>query len=106
VFTPEELLTAVTIYWVTRTFGTSVRWYLEAARDRWRPSHDRSPLVEASAGVTILTAGMPPGSSFESLNDAFDVRFTNFHERGGHFAPAENPNALIEDLRSAFRSLR
>jgi crotonobetainyl-CoA:carnitine CoA-transferase CaiB-like acyl-CoA transferase len=64
VFTPEELLTAVTIYWVTRTFGTSVRWYLEAARDRWRPYHDRSPLVEASAGVTIFTAGMPPGSSF------------------------------------------
>jgi hypothetical protein len=28
------------------------------------------------------------------------------HERGGHFAAAETPELVIEDIRSTFRKLR
>ena len=105
-FTKDELLTSFTLFWATQTIGTSARWYLEAARHRWTPSHDRTPLIEAPTGITVMTADMPPGSTFEWLPSVFNLQFTNFHDRGGHFVPMENPEALIADLRATFRPLR
>jgi hypothetical protein len=28
------------------------------------------------------------------------------HQSGGHFAPMEEPDALVEDIRAFFRTLR
>ena len=35
-----------------------------------------------------------------------DLRAWNIHDRGGHFAPAEQPDAVADDLRAFFRDLR
>jgi hypothetical protein len=35
-----------------------------------------------------------------------NLRAWNIHDRGGHFAPAEQPEAVVSDLRSFFRPLR
>ncbi len=34
-FTKDELLTNITIYWLTQTIGSSVRMYYENQRNNW-----------------------------------------------------------------------
>ena len=53
-FTKDELLTTMTIYWVTQSFGTSARYYYEALHNPWQPSHERTPVVEAPTGVSVF----------------------------------------------------
>ena len=36
----------------------------------------------------------------------FNSIFLKAHEKGGHFAPFESPNAIIADIRETFRTLR
>jgi len=38
--------------------------------------------------------------------DWFNCVFLGGHEHGGHFAPWENPAAVVHDIRATFRALR
>ena len=48
---------------------------------------------------------MAPGDM--SWSESYFHRvFFRVHERGGHFAPAEEPAGLVADLRDMFRAYR
>jgi microsomal epoxide hydrolase len=109
------LLTTAMLFWVTESFATSVRIYREAALRPWRPSHDRTPRVEAPTGITFLGGenfpGMTPENRLEIFRSSkqagdYNLHFVNSHARGGHFGYVENPEACIADIRSTFRALR
>jgi len=104
-FDRDFLLTTAMLYWLTDSFVTSARFYAEAARNLWQPSHSRSPMVEAATGISHFshdgTVGL--GAGMESM---FNLVFQQTHESGGHFAPAEAPEAIVSDLREMFRPLR
>ena len=104
-FTRDALLTSATLYWATQSFGSTVRYYAEAARHPWQPSHNRSPLVEAPSGVSLFR-----GDGAALFGDAmvanYNVHLLREHASGGHFAPAEAPAAVIADIRDTFRALR
>jgi hypothetical protein len=104
-FSKDDLLTHTSLYWLTDSFTTSVRYYHEAAAHPWSPSHRRSPAVQAPVGFTLFPrdAPVPPE---EYLRQAYNLRFHRIREQGGHFAAAEQPDAIIEDLREMFRPLR
>lgn len=111
VFTKDELLTHATIYWVTNTIESSVRYYANANRYPWTASHDRSPSIEARTGITFVGFENPPGvsteqriSSFLSSDRAAWYNHDNItvHERGGHFIPWEIPEEWVQDLRRTF----
>lgn len=116
VFPREHLLATATLYWVTQSFGSSARLYAEAIRHPWSPAHDRSPRIEAPAGITFLGGENPPGVTSPEQRIAifrnspaaanYDLRFVNAHPTGGHFAHYENPQACIDDIRATFRTLR
>jgi pimeloyl-ACP methyl ester carboxylesterase len=103
VFTLDELLTNIMIYWVSGTIGSSVRLYCEALRDGWRlPFAER---IEVPTGFARLPGEIskPPR---EWVERAYRLeRWTEF-ESGGHFAALEQPVALVADVRDFFRSLR
>jgi pimeloyl-ACP methyl ester carboxylesterase len=104
-FTKDELLTTVVLYWVTRSFNTSARYYYEAARNPWRPAHDRWPVVEAPTGVAFFpkeNLKMPR----QWANRYYNLQRWSKMPSGGHFAPMEEPEALVADIRSFFRELR
>ena len=105
-FTKDELLTTVMIYWVTQTFWSSVRFYAEASRKPWIPSHDRVPGIQAPTGVSIFLPDRPPGVGTDAIRTAPHVSFFNEHASGGHFAAAEEPDIVVADIRSTFRALR
>lgn len=104
VFTRDFLLTTTSIYWFTETFGTSARLYAEAANHPWKPAHGGRPLVNVPTGLTYMAHDVASRSS--EAEAQFDVRYRKEHPLGGHFAPAEQPQAVIEDIRATFGPLR
>jgi pimeloyl-ACP methyl ester carboxylesterase len=104
-FSKDDLLTTICLYWFTRSFGSSARFYYEAAHNPWRPSHDRTPVVEAPTGLAVFphdVLRMPRAWTERYCNIA---RYTVM-PRGGHFAPMEQPQLLVDDIRAFFRPLR
>lgn len=103
-FSKDHLLTTTMLYWLTNSFVTSVRYYAEAAHNPWRPSHDRTPIVEAPTGATYL--GGDIGGLLGPVETEFNMHYSRVHASGGHFAPKEEPQAVIDDIRATFKELR
>lgn len=108
-FSKDDLLTSVMMYWVNNAFGSSARFYYELAHAQpFEPSHDRTPRIEAPTGVSLFEpdlVGVPQPARELALKDA-NVIAAYPHARGGHFAPAEEPGLVVDDLRATFRLLR
>lgn len=104
-FSRDFLLTSTMIYWLTESFSTSARFYAEAVDHPWQPTHDGQPVVSAPSGITFFDHDMTSQSRFW-VEDYYNLVFTNSRDRGGHFAAAESPAAVVEDIRATFRSLR
>lgn len=103
-FSKDELATTATLYWATESFGTSARYYYECIHNPWRPSHDRSPVVEAPTGFGVFEDVVRlPRKWAESYTNL--KRWTRM-PKGGHFAPMEEPELLVDDVRAFFRPLR
>jgi len=104
-FTKDDLCTTMTLYWATQSFNTSARYYYEAAHNPWRPSHDRTPVVEAPTGAAVFLKEvmLMPRRWAERY---YNLKRWTVMPSGGHFAPMEEPQALIDDIRAFFRPLR
>ena len=102
-FSKDQLLTHITIYWVTQTIESSIRLYYESAHS--------SPLVEWGEKINVPTAfaSFPVEISYppeEWLRKFFDLRRFTKMPSGGHFSATEEPLKLVEDIRDSFRFLR
>ena len=101
----EVLLTVLTTFWVTGTIGPSMRDYLD---NRFRNSPigpgERVAVPTALAVFDHMHAyeGTPPREWVERL---FDLRRYTRMPRGGHFAAAEVPELVAEDIRAFFSEL-
>ncbi|NQZ98162.1 MAG: epoxide hydrolase [Myxococcales bacterium] len=104
-FSRDDLLTLVSLYWLTETIGSSLRFYYENAHVPWTPAHDRQPIVEVPTAFAVFPEDvlLLPRSIAERRTNL--QRWTVM-KSGGHFAPAEEPAALVDDLRSFLRPLR
>jgi pimeloyl-ACP methyl ester carboxylesterase len=100
-FTKDDLLTTVSIYWLTGTVGTSLRFYWKNAQHPWQPIHDRQPPVEAPAAFAVFPKDvlLVP---LEVARRYANVQRWTVMPRGGHFAAAEQPELLVDDLRAFF----
>ena len=102
VFTKDELLTNVMIYWVTQTINASTRLYYETYHQ-----HDDAfaGRAEVPTGVAVFLDELPipPRSLAERL---YAIQRWTQMKAGGHFAALEQPQALVEDIRAFFRPLR
>jgi microsomal epoxide hydrolase len=99
----DELLTNLTVYWVTNTINSSVRLYCESQRSgRFGPVGARVDVPTGAAVFPkeILKAPRPWAER------AYDLRRYTRFDRGGHFAALEEPDLLVEDVRAFFRELR
>jgi pimeloyl-ACP methyl ester carboxylesterase len=104
-FTKDDLCTTMTLYWITQSYGTSARYYYEAAHNLWRPAHSRHPVVEAPTGVAVFLKEvmLMPRKWAERY---YNLKRWTVMPSGGHFAPMEEPERLVEDIRAFFRELR
>ncbi|HKQ41639.1 MAG TPA: alpha/beta hydrolase, partial [Pseudonocardia sp.] len=101
-FTPDEILTNVTIYWLTATIGSSMRMYRANAAI---PPAQLARHVEVPSGFAIFQGDVvrPPRAWLERTANV--VRVTE-PARGGHFAAFEEPERYAQELREFFRPFR
>lgn len=102
VFSKDELLINITIYWATGTIASSFRPY-------WDFRHNPNALpwipVRVPCGIAIFPKdiGTPPR---EFAERAYNVQQWTEMPRGGHFPGLEQPGLLAEDIRTFFRRVR
>jgi pimeloyl-ACP methyl ester carboxylesterase len=101
-FTRDQMLTNVTLYWVTETVTSSTRIYYES---RHTPATRPVRYVEVPTAVAVFPKEIyfTPRRWAEARYNI--VRWTMM-PRGGHFAALEEPELLVEDVRAFFRDLR
>ncbi|GGP07201.1 epoxide hydrolase [Nonomuraea glycinis] len=95
----DQLLTNVTVYWLTGTAGSAARLYKDGAMDWSQPlGPSRVP-----TGVAVF----PGDAGIRRVAEQNDnvVHWSEF-DRGGHFAAMEAPDLLVTDIRAFFRPLR
>ena len=98
----DDILTDVTIYWVTGSVNASFWPYYDRMHRGW-------PLPEGKIDVPTGYAEFPheilhPPRAWAER--AFDLRRWTRMPRGGHFAALEAPDLLADDIRAFFRPLR
>jgi len=103
VYTKDELLTNITIYWVTQTIGSSVRIYYESLRDPLTLGPGQRIEVPTAVACFPKDISYPPRQWGERV---LDIRQWTKMPDGGHFAALEKPDLLVEDIRAHFRTLR
>jgi microsomal epoxide hydrolase len=99
-FTKDDLLTNVTIYWLTNTATSSARIYYES---RVAPPNPRRVEVPTACALFPKEITTPPRRWVEARYNL--TRWTEM-PRGGHFAALEEPELLVDDVRAFFRGLR
>lgn len=101
-FTRDEVLTNVTLYWLTGTIGSSMRMY---AANAAIPAAQRARRVEVPSGFSLFPGDVvrPPRAWLERTANVVSVTEP---ARGGHFAPFEEPELYAQELRAFFRPYR
>jgi pimeloyl-ACP methyl ester carboxylesterase len=121
VYTKDDLLTNVMLYWVTNTGPSSIRMYYEARHPDGRllPVFTEGLLpplpagkVSAPTGCALFTRQFDNGLSAgpADLAAARRVAETRYNvvrferlPRGGHFAALEQPDLWVDELRAFLR---
>ena len=100
-FTKDELLTNITVYWVTATAGSAGRIFRESRSD----PDTTGRRVEVPTGFAVFPRNvtLAPRRWVEARYNV--TRWTEM-PRGGHFAALEEPELFINDLRAFFQDHR
>ena len=100
-FTKDELLTNITIYWVTESGPSSVRIYFENRIDAGLGGRVEVPFACArfprEMFAIVPTKWIEAQYNLQQLTDM---------PSGGHFAALEEPQLLVDDVRKFFRGRR
>jgi len=103
VFTRDELLTNVMIYWVTETLNSSTRLYYETREQPLQLSPVNRVEPPVAMAVFPKEIPIPPRALAEQ---GYNIQRWTLMPRGGHFAAMEQPGLLAQDIREFFRPLR
>jgi pimeloyl-ACP methyl ester carboxylesterase len=101
IFTKDELLTNITLYWVTQTAASSARIYYE--------SRHAAPAAPRRIEAPTACADFPKEiiwSPRRWLEARYNITRWTVMPRGGHFAAFEQPDLLVDDVRAFFRTVR
>lgn len=102
IFTKDELLTNLSIYWFTQTAASSARIYYESR-------HPTTPPVPGRIAAPMACADFPREiiwSPRSWLEGRYNIQRWTPMPGGGHFAALEQPQLLVEDVRAFFRTVR
>ena len=93
---PEQVLTQVSLYWLTNTSATAVRYHYAEAHPPAETvvSHGR-------LGVAVFADDFKTIRPLAERDNAGIVHWSEF-DRGGHFAALEVPEDVVADLRIFF----
>ena len=94
-FTKDELLSNITLYWLTQTIDSSIRLYYENSRV---PLHfQKGEFIHVPVGIARfpLEEPFPPRRLIER---SYNIQHWTEMPAGGHFAAIEQPELLAKDI--------
>jgi pimeloyl-ACP methyl ester carboxylesterase len=106
VFTKDELITNIMLYWITNSIGSSIRLYYETLAVM--PNTDKETLKLMQTQVNIPTAiAMFPHEIYQLPRVLCKRTYVNLqryvrYKSGGHFAPIECPDVFARDIIDFF----
>ena len=102
IFTRDELLDNVMLYWVTASAASSARLYWESFGPKRRTAHT----VKVPTGVAVFPKEIV--TPVRKWMEAGYVNITHWSEMptGGHFAAFEQPELFVREVRDYFRKIR
>jgi len=99
--TRDDILDNITLYWLTNTAVSSARLYRESKLAFFAPKG-----VPLPTGVSAFRDEIYQAPESWTRKAYPHLVFYKSHPTGTHFAAWEQPQALVEDLRATFRSVR
>jgi pimeloyl-ACP methyl ester carboxylesterase len=99
--TRDDILDNITFYWLTNTGVSSARLYWENKLAFFAPKGVAIPAV-----VSVFPDDICPAPRSWAEKAYPKLVYYRRHPKGGHFAAWEQPQAIVDDLRAGFRSLR
>ncbi len=102
--TRDEMLTDITLYWVTGAIGSSFWPYYARMHGPWPIPEGKT--VDVPTGYVQFPKEIlaPPRSVAQRMYT--DIRRWTVMPKGGHFAALEQAEALVREVREFFRPLR
>jgi pimeloyl-ACP methyl ester carboxylesterase len=103
IFTKDELLANITLYWFTQTAASSARIYYESRH---------APVAAGGLrriDVPTACADFPKEIIWAPrrwVERRYNITRWTTMPRGGHFAAFEQPALLVDDMRAFFRTVR
>lgn len=104
-WTKDFMLTTTMMFWVTSSFHTASRFYWETFHDAWQPEDPTKPIIKAPTGFAIFPKEllfMPRRLAERETN----LVHWSLQPEGGHYAPSETPELVVNDIRAFFRKVR
>jgi pimeloyl-ACP methyl ester carboxylesterase len=107
VFTRDELLDNLMLYWLPGTGASSARLYWESFRQVQQLFRGgTTDVVTAPTGCSIFPKENPRPSRRWAEKRFVNIHYWNEPAKGGHFAAFEQPELFVQEVRSCFRPLR
>ena len=106
VYSKDTLLTNIMVYLVTNTFNTATWIYFGRREEEGRFFPKNFKKIKIPTAVAEFPKEMsewPPKSYVKRI---FNLKRWTKMKRGGHFAALEQPDLLVNDIRTFARSLR
>ena len=94
--TPDQVLAQVSLYWLTNTSATAVRFHYEEAHAGTEPV-----VSNGRTGVAVFAHDFQTIRPFAERDNANIVHWNEYDE-GGHYASLEVPGLVVDDLRLFF----
>ncbi len=104
VFSKDELLTNISLYWLTETANSSGASYYERAHDPHALQKGERIHVPTGVALSMEPVQLAPREWVERVYR--DIRHCTEFDHGGHFFALEDPQSLAQDIREFFRELR
>lgn len=102
VFTKDELLANITLYWITQTIHSSIRMYNENSKHPLQ--FGEKDFIKTPVGFAKFPKELPtPPRSY--IEKSFNVTHWTEMPAGGHFAGMEQPDLLAKDIKDFFKEL-
>ena len=102
VFTKDELLSNISLYWFTQTIYSSIFIYHE--NSKWPVKLQKNEFVKVPVAFAKFPKELPtPPRSY--IEKGFNIQRWTEMPAGGHFAAAEQPLLLATDIKDFFSSI-
>lgn len=102
VFSKDEILSNVTLYWITETIHSSIRLYNENSKNPLVIEKDNT--IKTPTGIAHFRYEEPfPPRLF--IERGYNIQQWTDFPSGGHFPAMEKPELLAEDITSFFKKI-